>query len=278
MDGLPAYDNHFHMRPDGRNVEAVREFAAAGGTGLTLVTLPYAEVPITCGADFSESYGITYRLARMAAEAVGIEVNIAVGPYPVLILPLAERYGLEAAEAMMIEGMEAAAADVAEGRACALGEIGRPHFEVGSDLMEASDRILLRGMELAREHDVPVIIHCESGTVDTNRSLRAIADAAGLDPALVVKHASPPFVTDAETYGVMPSMPASRSNLAEALSKGSSRFLIETDYIDDPGKPSAVMAPTTVPRKVRQMTSSGLADAEAVHRICRDLPDMLYKR
>ena len=73
-------------------------------------------------------------------------------------------------------------------------------------------------------------------------------------------------------------MPASRSNLAEALSKGSSRFLIETDYIDDPGKPSAVMAPTTVPRKVRQMTSSGLADAEAVHRSCRDLPDMLYKR
>ena len=44
MDPLPVYDNHIHMSPHGRNVDALRDYKAAGGTALTLVTLPYPEV------------------------------------------------------------------------------------------------------------------------------------------------------------------------------------------------------------------------------------------
>lgn len=278
MDKLPVYDDHFHMSPSGRNVDALLEFKAAGGTGITLVTLPYAEVPITRGEDFARSYEITYDLAKKARAVTELEINIAVGPYPVLIIPLAEHYGLEVAEEMLMKGMEDAAKDVADGKACAIGEIGRPHFETDQRYIDASNRILLRGMELARENDVPVIIHCESGSTETNRSLADIAKKAGLDPGLVVKHSSPPFVTDNETYGVMPSIPASRSNIKEALSKGTTRFMIETDYIDDPEKPMAIMAPATVPNKVRQMLGSGMADEEAVRRICKDIPDSLYHR
>lgn len=278
MDKLPVYDDHFHMSPSGRNVDALLEFKAAGGTGITLVTLPYAEVPITKGEDFARSYEITYDLAKKARAVTELEINIAVGPYPVLIIPLAEHYGLEVAEEMLMKGMEDAAKDVADGKACAIGEIGRPHFETDQRYIDASNRILLRGMELARENDVPVIIHCESGSTETNRSLADIAKKAGLDPGLVVKHSSPPFVTDKETYGVMPSIPASRSNIKEALSKGTTRFMIETDYIDDPEKPMAIMAPATVPNKVRQMLGSGMADEEAVRRICKDIPDSLYHR
>ena len=155
---VPVYDNHIHMSPSGRNVDALREFEAAGGTGLTLVTLPHREVPITSGSDFARSYEVTYGLAERAREATDLEINIAVGPYPVLLIHLAEVHGLERAEAMMMEGMEAAGRDVAEGRAVAIGEIGRPHFPVAQDIWDASNRILLRGMELARENDCPVII------------------------------------------------------------------------------------------------------------------------
>ena len=144
--------------------------------------------------------------------------------------------------------------------------------------MDSSNRILKRGMEIAKENDVPVIIHCESGTTETNRSLSDIARSAGLDPGLVVKHSSPPFVADGETYGVMPSMPASKTNIKEALSKGTDRFMLETDYIDDPAKPSAIMSVTTVPNKVKWMLASGTADEETVFRICKDIPDSLYRR
>ncbi len=277
MENVPVYDNHFHMSPSGRNIDALLEFESAGGTGITLVTLPYSEVPITDGRDFSRSYEITYDLARKARDLTDLEINVAVGPYPVLIIPLAEHHGLAAAEEMLMQGMEDAARDVSEGKACAIGEIGRPHFETDVRYVEASNRILQRGMELAKENDVPVIIHCESDQ-ETNRSLSEIARKAGLDPGLVIKHSSLPLVTEEETFGVMPSMPASKSNIKIALAKGTDRFMIETDYIDDPNKPMAVMAPTTVPNKVHQILGSGMAGIDTIYRVCKDIPDSLYHR
>ncbi|MDR2846484.1 MAG: TatD family hydrolase [Candidatus Methanoplasma sp.] len=274
----PVYDNHVHMSPSGRNVEALLEFQAAGGTGLTFVTLPYKEVQIARGEDFARSYDITFALAAKAKERTDLEINIAVGPYPVLILPLAEHFGLAAAEEMMIRGMEDAAALVAEGRAQAIGEIGRPHFDVPQEIIEASDRILRRGMELAKELDVPVIIHCESDPMNTNLSLSKMARSAGYDPGLVIKHSSLPLVTETETHGVMPSIPASKKNLAEAIGKGTDRFMMETDYIDDPEKPGAVMSINTVPNKIRTLLASGVLSRESVERICRDIPNSMYHR
>ncbi len=274
---VPVYDNHIHMSPSGRNVDALKEYESLGGTGLTLVTLPYKEVRISRGEDFARSFEITYSLAAKAREATNLEINIAVGPYPVLIIPLAEAYGLDKAEEMLVKGMEDAARDVAEGKAVALGEIGRPHFPVSQEIWDASNRVLLRGMELAKENDCPVIIHCESEE-DTDRSLAELADRAGLDRGLVVKHSSPPLVTDEETYGVMPSIPASKTNVKAAIGKGTDRFMIETDYIDDPEKPGAIMSVTTVPKKVSAWLANGQVPVESIHRICGDIPDSLYKR
>lgn len=272
---VPVYDNHIHMSPSGRNVEALKEFQSSGGTGLTLVTLPYKEVRITQGSDFARSYEITYNLAAKAREETDLLINIAVGPYPVLIVSLAEEYGLEKAEEFMIQGMEDAARDVAEGKAVAIGEVGRPHFPISSEIREASDRVLLRGMELAKENHVPIIIHCESDD-DTDRSLAELADKAGLDRGMVIKHSSPPWVTPEETHGVMPSIPASKSNLKAALAKGTDRFMMETDYIDDIDKPGAIMSVNTVPKKVAAWVANGQVPLESIYRICRDIPESLY--
>jgi len=274
---VPVYDNHIHMSPSGRNVDALREYQAAGGTGLTLVTLPYPEVHISSGDDFARSYEVTYSLAAKAREETDLEINIAVGPYPILLMSLAEVFGLEKAEEFMIRGMEDAARDVAEGRACAIGEIGRPHFPVEKDVWDASNRVLLRGMELAKELDVPVIIHCENND-DTDRSLAELADMAGLDRGLVVKHSSPPWVTPEETYGVMPSIPASKTNIKEAIGKGTDRFMIETDYIDEIDKPGMMMPVTTVPKKVASWVENGQVPEDSIYRICKDIPDSLYHR
>lgn len=275
---IPVYDNHVHMNPYGRNVDALKEFEAAGGTGLTLVTLPYEHIKISKGEDFRNSYEVTLSLADKARAATDLEINIAVGPYPVLILPLADQFGIEKAEEMMLKGMDIAAETVEEGKACAIGEIGRPHFEVSQDIEDASNRILMRGMEHAKELDCPVIIHSESGTVETNRSLSEIARKAGLDPELVIKHSSPPFVKEEETFGVMPSIPAAKKNIYEALEKNTTRFMLETDYIDDPKRPGMVMAINTVPNKIRTLLANGKLSEDDVQRICGDLPDLYYHR
>ena len=93
-----------------------------------------------------------------------------------------------------------------------------------------------------------------------------------------MKHSSPPWVTPEETHGVMPSIPASKTNIKEAIGKGTDRFMIETDYIDDPAKPGAIMSVTTVPKKVKAWLANGQVPEESIHRICGDIPDSLYKR
>ena len=115
MMTLPIHDNHLHLSPSGRNIDALREFKAAGGTGLTLVTLPYPEVRITCGDDFRKSFQITVDFAEKARE-LGLKVYTAVGPYPILLISLAEQYGMEKAEQIMTDGMRIAAEFINEGK------------------------------------------------------------------------------------------------------------------------------------------------------------------
>ena len=81
-------------------------------------------------------------LAAKAREATDLEINIAVGPYPILLMSLAEEFGLEKAEEMMVQGMEDAGKAVQEGKAVAIGEIGRPHFECSPEIWDASNRVL----------------------------------------------------------------------------------------------------------------------------------------
>jgi len=255
----------------------LKEFENSGGTGLTLVTLPYSEVKISGADDFMRSYGITLSMADLARERTELKVNVAVGPYPILLLPLAERFGPERAEELMMKGMKMAAELVASGKADAIGEIGRPHFIVSKEIKEASDRILVYGMELAAENDRPVIIHSESGSPELMKELSGMAKSVSLSPGKVIKHFSPPLVRDDETYGVMPSIPASKKAIREALGKGD-RFMLETDYIDDPERPGAVMSVNTVPKKVTGLLESGEMTQETAWKIGRDIPDRMFER
>jgi len=277
VNGIPIYDNHVHLSPKGRNIDALKEFESAGGTGLTLVTLPYDEVRVSNAEDLLRSYEITLSMASRAREDTGLKVNVAVGPYPILLLPLAERLGLERAERVMTEGMRIAAELVAAGRADAIGEIGRPHFDVPEEIAEASNRILSYGMELAAENCCPVIIHSETGSPELMRELSDMARSSSLDPGMVIKHFSPPLVTSDETYGVMPSIPASRKSIREALGKGD-RFMLETDYIDDPERPGAVMSINTVPKRVLGMLANDEMPQETAWRIGSDIPASLFGR
>ena len=275
-NSIPIYDNHIHMDPQGCGLNAIKEFEAAGGTGLTLVTLPYREVTISEADDFRRSFKITLTQASEVREHTNLKVNVAVGPYPILLIGLAERFGIEEAERIMKKGMDIAFDLVSDGKANVIGEIGRPHFPVPKEITDASQRILEYGMDLARQCDCPVMVHCESEE-HTMQWLRTSADSAKLDPGKVIKHLSPPWVSKKENYGIFPSVVASRSSIREALGKGD-RFMLETDYIDDPNRPGVVMPITTVPKRIKGLLSSGEMSEELVWKICSDIPSKMYDR
>ncbi len=77
------------------------------------------------------------------------------------------------------------------------------------------------------------------------------AQDAGLPAERVVKH-----FAEGPTAGVTPSVIARPGPLEAAVSAGEP-FLMETDYLDDPDRPGAVLGPKTVPRRVDWLRERG---------------------
>ena len=275
MTKVPILDNHIHLQPQGRNVEAVKEYQKAGGTHLILSHMPYDQVQVHSVEDFILSYDITIGLAERCNRETSVKVFCTVGPYPVLLLPLAEEHGLPMAKEIMMGAMDAAASLVREGKAVAIGEVGRPHFPVSEEVMAASNEILSHGMRLCKEVGCAIVIHSESATPETLADLARMADRVGLDRGKVVKHFCAPLVTAEENHGVMPSVLASKSAFAEALGKGR-RFLLETDFMDDPTRPGAVLGISTVPKRVKTLLTGEPGLEEIAWKISKDNPELVY--
>ncbi|MDX1612649.1 MAG: TatD family hydrolase, partial [Candidatus Thermoplasmatota archaeon] len=156
-----------------------------------------------------------------------------------------------------------------------LGEVGRPHYEVEPEIMAEANALFQEALAICAELSCPAILHTEAGDPDTFQEWATWADEAGLPREKVVKHFAPPLVTPEENHGLVPSLVASRGTLEEALER-SDRFFMETDYMDDPDRPGAVLGPKVVPRRTLQFHEDGRLTEDAWARIHIDLPRQVY--
>jgi len=271
---MAIFDNHFHLRPTGLGVVAAKQFEKAGGTALMLTHSPYEDIPIRRAEDYGIAYARTLDLARQVREQTGLKVFVALGPYPVDLLPLREALGLVAAAEVLRRGVDLAGRHVARGEAVAIGEVGRPHFPVDADTWRASNEIMGHAMEVARDRGCAVILHTEDPTRDTFREFAAMADTSRLPRSRVVKHHSTPLTRREDNQGIVPSILAKEDLLVEAV-KGDP-FFLETDYIDDPRRPGAVLGSATVPKKTRMWIERGILSEELAARIHCELPHRTY--
>ena len=272
---FPVFDAHMHLDPDGRNVVAAREFQKAGGTGLMLVSKPYHSIAVSSLEGFIRNFELTVRLAEDVRKETGLQVMVAIGPHPAELTRLAGEMGLEKAKEMMMGAMQAAGKMIVEGKAQALGEIGRPHFPVDTALWEASNEILAAGLGIAGELGCAAILHTETATSEVFAELASMAKKAGQDLERTVKHFSPPVVREEDNHGLFPSVLVGKGAFENALSQGT-RFMVETDYIDDNRRPGAVLGPATVPRRTLDLFSKGILTEEQAFKIHRDNPDKVF--
>jgi TatD-related deoxyribonuclease len=125
------------------------------------------------------------------------------------------------------------------------------------------------------------MLHTEHAEAATMAEFAAMADKAGLRRDRVIKHYCGPLTGAGEHHGLVPSVIAGRSNIRPAIEKAraageAGRFLLETDYIDEPTRPNVVMPCDTVPKRVKGLLQNGdLTEAEAV-RIGETLPRRLF--
>ncbi|HTT14479.1 MAG TPA: TatD family hydrolase [Thermoplasmata archaeon] len=246
--GLPVVDHHCHLSPAGEGLTAARRFAKAGGTHLFLATQNYGpQVPRSL-EEYRTQFETTEALAQLIRSETPVEVHPVVAPYPIDLVGQAAALGVEAGLALQRSALDLAGAWVRERRAVALGEVGRAHFPVEPPIRAAIDEAFFHALEVARDADCPAVVHSEDLDAAGFGSLAELAGRAGLRAERVVKHYARSHVRPDERRGVAASYLARRDLVRATLGDGPSWFL-ETDFLDDPHRPGAVLDLATVPRR-----------------------------
>jgi TatD-related deoxyribonuclease len=265
----PVLDDHMHLDPDrGRGLDAVRAFDRVGGTHLLVVNKPswhVADVPDR-RSEFRPAFETTLDVVDRASDLLNGTAWAVLGVHPGLISKLLENgHDAESAGELMRQGIDLAAEYVAEGRALAL-KSGRPHYDVDDATWAASNETMRYAFERGADLDCAVQLHTEA-----SEDLTEVADwatTAGLDPTSVVKH-----YAAGRLAGPIPSVMSDRDRLERAAGRGEP-FLMETDFVDDPDRPGAVLGPKTVPRRVRWLLEEGHDRAVEIAHV--ETPELAY--
>lgn len=268
-DFEPILDNHMHLDPvNGRGVEAAREFADRGGTHLLVLNKPSWNLvgEVDDAEGFREAFELTVDVTQRASDVLDGRAWPVLGVHPALISRLVDRgYTPAAARDLMQTGLDVAAEFVADGPAQAL-KSGRPHYDVSDAVWEASNEVMRHAFELGAETGGAVQLHTEGGEDFTE--LAEWAEDRGLSRERVVKHYS-----SGSVRGPIPSVISNEADLQTAAARGDP-FLMETDFIDDPDRPGAVLGPKVVPRRTEWLLAEGYDAAVRTAHI--DTPASVY--
>jgi len=271
-------DAHCHVNPV-KGIgprEVAKKFKKANGWFLGLVNLlswSY-DIRISGPADYRKLYELTLRSADLLKKE-NLQVAVILGPHPAEFTALVER-GVkpEKAYTVILRAYEIAASYVSEGKAAGLGEAGRPHWPVSIDILEWCNQILDKVLELASELDCIVHLHLEETCEETIEDVYARIKKYGAKK-VVLHHIKSEYVSKAVEKGLYASVPARSRDLIKAL-KYSSSFVVESDYLDDPKRPGAVIAPWSIYRTFNRLISNGYLSETLADKILVDNIKLLY--
>jgi TatD-related deoxyribonuclease len=260
---LPVVDHHCHLSPNGEGVRAAERFRAAGGTHLFLATQNHSASVPRALPDYAEQFETTLRLATRVHEETGVVVAPVVAPYPIDLIGCAAAIGLGAAVELQHHALDLAGRIVREQRAVAIGEVGLAHFPVPAEIAQAMDSVFRRALEVARDAGCPAIVHASDLDAGGLADLAERGRAVGLAPERIVKHYQRSHAPSPAPVAV--SYLARRELVREVLADEGAWFL-ETDFLDDPARPGAVLDLATVPRRAQALAERGSEGAEPLYR------------
>jgi TatD-related deoxyribonuclease len=224
------------------------------------------DVDVEAPDDFREVFDLTVEAVADATDVLDGRAWPVLGVHPALISQLLDRgFAVEEARDLMQAGLDIAAEYVADGPALAL-KSGRPHYDVDDEVWTASNDVMKHAFELGAEVGSAVQLHTEGGEDFTD--VAEWAEERGLPRERVVKH-----YAGGRVEGPIASVLSNTDEL-EVAAERDDPFLMETDYIDDPDRPGAVLGPKTVPRRVRWLLQEG--HEEAVERAHVETPARVY--
>ena len=269
----PIWDTHIHLDFQARGLSAAQDFANAGGTHICLVHKPSfsSGLPVSI-QQVDEAYQQTLYLASQVRKKIGLDVRVVLGPHPVVWEKQIHTLGMETSSQLHLDSIELALNYCAEGKAVALGEVGRPHYQVAEEIWSAANSQLGTAMRMASQAGFPIQLHVEDNGAQTNAELAEICDRSGMGRKHAVHHYASGDISQSFTHGLSSSVSMGKDSIFDLMNtfeKCASTWTMETDYLDDPNRPGAVLGPKTVPKRTQQLVNDllelkGKEEAEEV--------------
>ena len=253
----PIWDTHLHLDLEARGISAAQDFSNAGGTHICLVHKPSFPSRLPQSIEqVDQAYRKTLDLAAMVRERIEIDVRVILGPHPVVWEKQIHTLGMERSSQLHLDSVELALNYCAEGKAVAVGEVGRPHYQVTEEIWSAANTQLETVMRMASQAGFPIQLHVEDNGAETNAELAEICDRSGLSRKNAVHHYASADVSQSFTHGLSSSVSMGKGSIFDLMNtfdKCASTWTMETDYLDDPNRPGAVLGPKTVPKRTQQL-------------------------
>ena len=294
----PITDGHIHLDRKGRCLDAAIDFESSGGTRLILVHKPnFSKLPEDID-DVSTAYSETLSIANEVIASTNIQVQVILGPHPVVWSHQIELLGEKRATELHIQSVDLALRFFETGDCVGIGEIGRPHFPVSPEVWKSANSMLQDILKRCSKKNAPVQFHVEDKGSSTFQELSQICSKANYPKSIALRHFAPADVSPSFTSKLPVTVSMGRGSVQKIAStidvnllfKGTHPpVLMETDYLDDPKRPGAVLGPRTIAKRTNELGKllqipkdeggQGWKQeeiSEFLWKIHRVWPDMLY--
>jgi TatD-related deoxyribonuclease len=265
-------DGHLHSNPvQGLGAKEIgRRLVGVGAWFVALVALP----PYHYGIPYPsrEAYEKLVELVASECRALrelGLRVACLVGLHPAEIDRL-EGAGLRPEQVL---GMIHAAVDAIDkalraGIVDGIGEIGRQHYRTTPLRYALAEYAMLKLLELAKDYDVPVHLHLESGGEATVHTVAELIRLTSVKrERVLLHHSTATMAKAAQKYGFTTTILARYEALKAALHEAGPTFIPESDFLDDPRRPCVAQCPWAIPSELRRLLEDGVASEDDVYRV-----------
>jgi TatD-related deoxyribonuclease len=132
---------------------------------------------------------------------------------------------------------------------------------VAPELAVAGEEVFRHALGVARDAGCPAVVHSEDLDGPGALALAHLAASEGFPLGKLVKHYQRTLLTGEYRTGVVPSYLARRELCGSSLREEGPWFW-ETDFLDDPKRPGAVLDLETVPRRARAVAEKSPSEVE----------------
>ncbi len=267
---VPIADAHMHINPvKGLGIEKIgKKFKQFNGWFMAVVCLAPYHYDIR---GFSvESFAKSFRLLINECkklENIGIKYRLILGFHPAIVDRLISE-GIKRDQVLKLSKcvIDLACELIHKGEAHGIGEVGVQHYETRPENIEIAFEITKYAIEKACELKVPVHLHIKPD-FKVIRDIEKVVEEVNADRRLIVFHHMP---LDFIEYLVSKNYSLTIVGKYEILRKAvkyQPRYLVESDYLDDPKRPGAVIVPWAIARSWRRLLESRLCSEDYAYEV-----------